>query len=77
MPIGVFARVPSLENSGRSFKEGEIKLRPESSLYREEPSMYIGEFTLLGASYLWSRGRAMDRLTKETDDTHQTYYCPF
>jgi hypothetical protein len=40
MLLGAFARVPSLENSGRSFKEGEIKLRPESSLYREEPSVY-------------------------------------
>jgi hypothetical protein len=38
--LGVFARVPGLEDSGRSFKEGEIKLRPESSLYREAPSVY-------------------------------------
>jgi hypothetical protein len=31
--LGVFAKVPSLKNSGRDFKEGEIKPLPESSLF--------------------------------------------
>ena len=32
--LGVFARVPSLKNSGRGFKEGEIEPLPESSFSR-------------------------------------------
>jgi hypothetical protein len=35
--LGVFARVPSLKNSGRGFKEGEIKPLPESSLFTSAP----------------------------------------
>jgi hypothetical protein len=35
--LGVFAKVPSLKNPGRGFKEGEIKPLPESSLFTSAP----------------------------------------
>ena len=31
--VGDFASVPSLKNSGLGFKEGEIKPRPEGSVF--------------------------------------------
>jgi hypothetical protein len=59
----------------QSMKTVEESFGP-NLLYIVRRPLCIGGFTLRGMSYVWSRGRAVDRLTKETDNTHRTYNSP-
>ena len=59
----------------QSMKTVEESFGP-NLLYIVRRPLCIGGFTLRGISYVWSRGRAVDRLTKETDNTHRTYSSP-
>jgi len=59
----------------QSMKTVEESFGP-NLLYIVRRPLCIGGFTLRGMSYVWSRGRAVDRLTKQTAHTHRTYNSP-